>query len=92
MAIIKKYDPNQIYLSERLKARLDTIFEYTMTLIETPTGYGKTTAVREYLKESGKKYIWFNIDNEDKEQFFSDFCAKISGINESAANQMRNVG
>lgn len=92
MAIIKKYDPNQIYLSERLKARLDTIFEYTMTLIETPTGYGKTTAVREYLKGSGKKYIWFNIDNEDKEQFFSDFCAKISGINESAANQMRNVG
>ena len=55
MAIIKKYDPNQIYLSERLRARLESIFDYSMTIIETPTGYGKTTAVKEFLKNCGKK-------------------------------------
>lgn len=92
MAIIKKYDPNQIYLSERLKTRLESIFDYSMTVIETPTGYGKTTAVKEFLKNSGKKYIWFNVDSDDREQFFDDFCAKINGINEAAASQMRNIG
>ena len=53
MAIIKKYDPNQIYLSERLRVRLESIFDYSMTIIETPTGYGKTTAVKEFLKNCG---------------------------------------
>ncbi len=92
MAIVKKYDPNQIYLSDRLKERMETIFEYPVTIVETPTGYGKTTVVREFLKESGRKYIWFNVDNEDKEQFMSDFCAKISGISENVANTIRNIG
>lgn len=92
MAIIKKYNPNQIYISSRLESRLESISDYTLTIIEAPTGYGKTTAVREFLNNSGKKYIWFNIDNNDREQFFSDFCAKINGINEFAANQMKNIG
>ena len=92
MAIVKKYNPNQIYISSRLESRLESISDYTLTIIEAPTGYGKTTAVREYLNNSGKKYIWFNIDNNDREQFFSDFCAKINGINEFAANQMKNIG
>lgn len=92
MAIVKKYNPNQIYISSRLESRLESISDYTLTIIEAPTGYGKTTAVREFLNNSGKKYIWFNIDNNDREQFFSDFCAKINGINEFAANQMKNIG
>ncbi|MBQ2745680.1 MAG: hypothetical protein IJF37_08745 [Lachnospiraceae bacterium] len=92
MAIVKKYDPNQIYISDRLKNRLETIFNYPVTIVETPTGYGKTTVVKEFLKESGHKYIWFNVDNEDKEQFMADFCAKISGISENVANNLRNIG
>lgn len=92
MAIIKKYNPNQTYLSDRLIARLETIYDYSMTIVEAPTGYGKTTAVREFLKNSERKYIWFNIDNDDREQFFEDFCNKINGINEAAANTMRNIG
>ena len=87
MAIVKKYDPNQIYISDRLKNRLETIFNYPVTIVETPTGYGKTTVVKEFLKESGHKYIWFNVDNEDKEQFMADFCAntlKPSGRNSIA--------
>ena len=92
MAIVKKYDPMQIYLSERLETRLQSMFDYKMTVVEAPTGYGKTTAVKEFLKNSGKKYIWFNIDNSDREQFFKDFCAKIEGINKSAASHMRNIG
>ena len=92
MAIVKKYNPNQIYVSDRLKDRLETVFQYPVTIIETPTGYGKTTVLREFLKNSSHKYIWFNVDNDDKEQFLSDFCAKINGISESTANNLRNIG
>ena len=92
MAIIKKYNPKQIYLSDRLKSKFDSIFDYSLTVIQAPTGYGKTTALSEYLKKSDKRYMWFNVDNENREQFFSDFCAKVEGINRDVANQMREVG
>lgn len=92
MAIIKKYDPNQIYISDRLKERLETIFTSPVTIIETPMGYGKTTAVREFLKDSGRKYIWFNVDNDDREQFLSDFSAKLNSISECTADNIRAIG
>ncbi len=92
MAIVKKYDPNQIYLSERLKGRLETIYKFPVTIIETPTGYGKTTAVKAFLKEKGRKYIWFNVDNSDREQFMDDFSAMLNGINEKVSNTIRNIG
>ncbi len=92
MAIVKKYDPNQIYLSERLKSRLETMYKFPVTVIEAPTGYGKTTAVKAFLKERACKYIWFNVDNEDREQFLADFCAMLSSVNENVANTIRNIG
>lgn len=92
MAIVKKFNPNQIYFSKKLEERLRTIYDYPVTIIEAPTGYGKTTAVREYLKSSGRPYIWFNIDSDNREKAFSDFCGKIKGINESAAHKLLAVG
>ena len=92
MAIIKKYNPKHIFLPDRIRKKYDTILDYSISIIEAPTGYGKTTSLSEYLSYSEKKYIWFNIDNCDKEQFFSDFCAKVEGFNADIANEMRKIG
>lgn len=92
MAIVKKFNPKQIYFSKKLEDRLKTIYDYPLTIVEAPTGYGKTTVVKEYLKSLGKPYIWFNIDCNNREKAFSDFCAKIKNINESAARRMQSIG
>lgn len=42
----------KIYLSDKLKSQLALIPEYPLTVVEAPSGFGKTTAVREYLKET----------------------------------------
>ena len=73
MAIIKKYNPNNIFISNRLNNRLRTILECPLSIVETPTGYGKTTVVKEYLSKNNIKTIWFNIDSSDKLEFFNDF-------------------
>ncbi len=33
----------------RVNRALESIFDYPMTIVEAPIGYGKTTAVREFL-------------------------------------------
>jgi len=92
MAVIKKFNPKNIYFPKRLESKLDTIFDFPVTIIEAPTGYGKTTTIREFLKNSGRPYIWFNIDTTDKEDFYNDFCQRIKSINESVANRLKSIG
>ena len=92
MAIKKKFDPNQTYFSKKLEDRLKTIYEYPVTIVEAPTGYGKTTAVREYIKENGFPCHWFNIDTDNKEKVYNDFCEKIKTINETAARKLLSIG
>ena len=92
MAIIKKYNPKHIYLSDRMKKKFETIFDSSITIVEAPAGYGKTTCLSEFMTFSGKRYVWFNIDNGDKNQFFSDFCAKVDKINTDVANKLREIG
>ncbi len=92
MAIVKKFDPKQVYISSRLENRLKSIYDYPVTIVEAPTGYGKTTAIREYLKGEGKNYVWFTLDSSDKERGFSEFCDKIKTVNESVAHKIRTIG
>ena len=92
MAIIKKFSPNQIYFSKKLETQLKTIYDYPVTIVEAPTGYGKTTAIREYLKSIGKPFVWFNLDTDNKEKSFNDFCAKIKNINENVSHKIMTIG
>lgn len=92
MAIIKKFNPNYIYISNRLNSRLKTILESPLTIVEAPTGYGKTTVVKEYFAKNNIRNIWFNIDTNDKDQFFTDFCKRITSVNEVCAKMLSSVG
>ena len=92
MAIVKRVSSKEIYISDRLKGKFEDIFKHTMTIVEAPAGYGKTTTLSEFLKKSGKRYMWFSVYNEDRNIFFSDFCAKVAGINKSVADEMLEIG
>ncbi len=48
------------YFSERLKRQLEQISHHPLTIVEAPSGFGKTTTVREYLNdmESMKRMIY----------------------------------
>lgn len=91
MAIIKRYNPNNLFFSERLINKLETIYTHSLTIIEAPTGFGKTTAVRHLLEESTDPVVWFHIDNDDKTKFFHDLYAKIKGIDEESYNKLRVI-
>jgi LuxR family maltose regulon positive regulatory protein len=48
-----KYNRSKTYcFSDKLKRQLDQMPYYPLTIVEAPSGFGKTTAVREYLKEN----------------------------------------
>lgn len=45
----------------RLYERLATAGDYRLTLLEAPTGYGKTTTLAGWLADSGHAYAWHSL-------------------------------
>ncbi len=41
------------------------IFDYPLTLAVAAMGYGKTTAARDFLDETGVKYVWLSIESDE---------------------------
>ena len=50
---------------ERVNRALEGIFGYPLTIVEAPIGYGKTTAVREFLSAKGLPVVWTSFFSED---------------------------
>lgn len=92
MAVVKRYNPSNLYFPSRLIEKLESIYNNPITIIEAASGFGKTTAVKHLLEECKDPVIWFNIDNDDKDKFYSDFCARIKSIDEETSNKLMTFG
>ena len=82
------------YFSEELKSQLAQISDYPLTIIEAPSGFGKTTAVREHFKENCSEDIyeyWYTCLGEAATITWAGLCELISKINAKVADDLRNL-
>ena len=79
---------------ERVSCVLESIFHYPMTIVEAPIGYGKTTAVREFLSSKNSPALWLSFQSsEDTEAFFWEmFSKEISRLDEMAGDKLKSLG
>ncbi len=70
----KQYNTGSLYFPSRIKKSLDGISGHPLTVIEAPMGYGKTTAVREYLRNAVTDTLWMGIPPEVGDGFWDSFC------------------
>ncbi len=71
------------YYSERLKQKLNRIRSVSTTIIEAPSGYGKTTAVRDFLEREiphNTPVYWFISMNETPSAGYRRLCREIDKI------------
>ncbi|KPU43558.1 HTH-type transcriptional regulator MalT [Oxobacter pfennigii] len=83
------------YFSEKLKQQLEQISYHPVTVIEAPSGFGKTTAVREYLKQklTGESYeFWYTCLGEQENMAWESICDLISNVNAEAADRLKSLG
>lgn len=79
---------------ERVNRALTSIFEYPLTIVEAPLGYGKTTAVREFLAASGRPFMWasFYSDGDSTDAFWERVAADVSGFHETMGRRLKAFG
>lgn len=57
----------QIIRRKRVEETLRRLPNYQFAFISAPAGYGKTTAVADYLTREKLKYAWFSVDGTDND-------------------------
>lgn len=92
MTVVKRYNPNKLFFSDRLFDTLESVLVNPLTIIEAPTGFGKTTSLRNFLMQREEPYIWITIDNDNQTEFFEQFCDRISEYDSNVSKRLRAIG
>jgi LuxR family maltose regulon positive regulatory protein len=85
---------NRILVRTRVNLILSSLLEYPLTVVAAPMGYGKTTAVREFLKFRGIEPVWVSLMASDGTMsFFWNQCsARIEKVSKKLGGQLKSLG
>lgn len=87
-----QYNTKHLYFSDQLIKAMEGIFQYPLTIVEAPIGYGKTTAVRECLSKEAANVLWQKIYDNNESNFWNGFCRLIRDIDVECAERLINLG
>lgn len=79
---------------ERINKILSAIYDYPLTIVEAPMGFGKTTAVRSFLKSEKNNPLWITFlhAGESALLLWEKFTSEIGKLNEPASEKMKTLG
>ncbi len=79
---------------DRVNRILSSVLQYPITIVEAPMGFGKTTAVREFLKQKKLSSIWISfLKSDDNTAFFWDkFTEQLISIDEGHGKSLKKLG
>lgn len=83
------------YYSDSLKNKLNNLSSSPAVIVEAPSGYGKTTAVRDYLENNlpkGTHVYWFTAVDEAPESSYRRLCQEIKKIDALAGDRLLKTG
>ncbi len=78
---------------EKLLGKLEHAKDGKLTLVTAPAGYGKTTAVLDWLGKCGLPYAWLSLDSRDNDPltFWQYVCAALDGLTGGIAKDVEYV-
>lgn len=81
------------YFPDKLKKQLNKIPMYPLTVIEASGGFGKTSAVREYLRNEhpNSDCEWYTCLGESGNESWAGICQLFAGISNEVYNDMKSL-
>ena len=91
---VKNEAANLHYYSDRMQNKLSLLAAAKAAVIEAPSGYGKTTAIRDYLEgaaDNGDDIYWFTAIEEAPAALYRRLCREIEKIDARAGEQLCRI-
>lgn len=79
---------------DRINALLSSLYNYPLTIVEAPMGFGKTTAVKCFLETEKCNTLWISISssNESTSSIWDKFTTELTAIDKCAAEKLKELG
>jgi LuxR family maltose regulon positive regulatory protein len=79
---------------ERINRTLSVIYDYPLTIVEAPMGFGKTTAVRSFFASEGKTPLWISFLGSERSAsfFWEKFVTEIGRLDANTAARLKMLG
>lgn len=87
-----RYKAKTLYMRKSIVKALDNIWEYPLTVVEAPMGYGKTTAVKEYLSGSNAEVLWQTLTDDSATGFWNGLSRLLGKLDPMATDRLAGVG
>lgn len=87
----RPYNTKSRYLPSRITRALAGILDHPLTIIEAPIGYGKTTAVREYLRNAGVDMLWQGVYDSGPVSFWNDFAKLFRDLDSDRSQSLAHL-
>ncbi len=95
MARTKRIKSETLFFPKRLIERMNSIKMYPLTLVEAPSGFGKTTALRHFFDTQVSKtaqVIWHTFPTEQPGASWKAFCGLIGLFDPESAELLTVIG
>ncbi len=87
-----RFNPAALYLRQPLKQALNRVWDFPLTVVVAPMGYGKTTAVKEFLRGCDAKVLWQTVVDESESGFWRGFCRLLKKLDPGCADRLAELG
>lgn len=88
----KQYSTKSLYFPNRITQALNGVFDHPLTILEAPMGYGKTTAVREYLGKAGVNMLWQKVYGSSTSSFWNGFSQLFCELDDENSQSLVQLG
>lgn len=83
----------QFYFSQEIQQKLSSIYQSSLTMIEAPAGYGKSTAVRWAMGDISPDQVrWFTAVSFLQDTSLDWFIRQIGALDAAAGAALRGLG
>lgn len=89
---MSRFNPAALYMRKSIRQALDRIWHFPLTVVEAPMGYGKTTAVREYLNKTDAHVLWQMVYDNSPSSFWRTFSRLFVKLNEDSSQSLLQLG
>lgn len=79
---------------KHLDSILSCLYAYPLTIVEAPAGFGKTTAVRSFLKAENCSPLWISLlyGEVSAPRFWSNFTSQLGKLDETVSARLKTLG
>lgn len=95
MARTKRIKPETLFFPKKLMEKLDSVRHYPLTLMEAPSGFGKTTALRHFFDtqvSDTAQVLWYTLPAEHPNTSWKAFCGLVNTFDPDTAERLTVTG